>query len=121
MIGSSSTSGIQVSNLAALCAPPGQYQPAKMLAAGCLLSGIAGFFTIFVIGMIFEATDVRGNWSIKLALCLALASGIAVMTWAYRRAASFRKYNLEVWPGLEAEWRKRWICSRCHDQFVPPA
>lgn len=50
---------------------------------------------------------------------LLVVSAGAVWTIAGRRVRSDRKFNLEEWPRLQADWEKRWCCLRCGETFTP--
>ena len=118
MMASASTSGVQQTQLAALCSPPGRYQPMGVIMGGAVLSVIVAFVALFIAGVIGNAMGL-GSKFIPLLFLIFFAAGGGTMTWAIRRALKFHRYNRDELPPLLAAWQRKWVCHKCHHQFDP--
>jgi len=105
VVGGASTSTTAQSLVAKACAPPDKEPVAMLLVAGAVVAGIAAFIALGV-------TERYGPAKLWGGGILALA---ALAAWAGA------KHNREVWPVKHAEWRRRWLCHRCHEHFEPGA
>ncbi len=118
MMMSASTSGVQQTQLAALCAPPPRQHPMGVIMAGAVLSVVVGFVALFIAGVIGSVMKVPDKF-FPLLFVIFFAAGGATMTWAVRRALKFHQYNREELPPLLAAWQRKWVCHKCHHQFDP--
>ena len=115
---SSSTSGVQQTQLAAQCSPPPRQQPMGVIMAGTVLSVIVGVVAIFVAAVIGGMMGFGDKFNPLLVVIFFGASGW-MMTVTIRRALSFHRYNRDELPPLFAAWQRKWVCHKCHHQFDP--
>ncbi len=117
VLGSSSTSGVQQSELAKRAAPPGKKgigcgEIGAVLVAPPLL-GLLAVFLCFVIGW-----DSAADWvcpGVSGIGFVLLLTGLVV---AGREAA---RYNATEWPSLQSKWERSWYCHRCAQMFTVDA
>jgi hypothetical protein len=95
-----STTGVQQSNLAKLCAPPAKRGFGKAWA---------GIFIFYIVLCILTA----GVALIGLPLFILVVIGMGVAE------AKHAKWNTDEWPTLHAAWQRKWVCLRCHRQYEP--
>lgn len=114
VLGSSSTSGVQQSELAKRAAPPakkgiGCGEIGAVLVAPPLL-GLLAVFLCFVVGW-----DSAADWvcpGVSGIMFVLLLTGLVL---AGREAA---RYNATEWPPLQSKWERSWYCHRCAEVFV---
>lgn len=54
-----------------------------------------------------------------LFLIVPLLVGVPLALIGLRRwKSATRRYNEAVWPGLDAAWRKQWVCVTCGSIWV---
>ncbi len=119
MIGSSSTSGVQQTQMAAQCSPPAQHVPGQAIGIGIILSLAAGI-VLWVLCFGFTMGQfLKGTLGHVWGWLAFLGPGILLMKWQLGRARRMQKYNRDEWPTLHAAWQRKWICHKCHHQFDP--
>jgi len=96
VVGSSNTEGVQQTQLAAMAAPPARRNKAAAIWGG-LVAGIVLSIFLPPCGLPLAA--------------LTIVAGVIT-------SIQDSKFNREVWPGLHAEWERKWMCHRCGHVFL---
>ena len=123
VLGSSSTTGVQQTELARKTAPPDrrfEYGVGHLLL-GWLVSFVLAFivwlggdFALSLAGL-KEAGDPLP--SSVMWVCFGLIAILPLI--AYVNGRESKEWNRTEHPKLHQEWRNRWLCLRCGESFVP--
>ena len=120
MVGTASTKGVQMTNLAALCAPPAKPK-IKPSQVGGLLIGFGGLGVIGSgLGFIYWLAQVNDRGMkddiVMEGATIAVIGVVSLIVTAVSMSGPMKVANAEH-EQLLAAWRKRWVCHRCNHQW----
>jgi hypothetical protein len=111
VLASASTSGVQQTNLAKMCAPPEKESPVSAFFGGLVLGGIIAAIGAGIAGYFFDSATAAG-WTAAILFALFIAVAVAMTKEAMQK-------NRDVFPKVFELWQHRWVCLRCHHMFAP--
>lgn len=127
-VGSSSTSGVKQTQLAAQLAPPGRYRTVGFFLIFVFLAGpilgvvalVLTFVLCILLAVVFDMFhDSADGLVATISYSLAVLVMLAVQARTVWLTVKMYRFNRDEWPGLHAEWEKKWYCGRCGETFVP--
>lgn len=126
VLGGSSTSGIQQTEIAKKTAPPEERSVfgmgcflGSLLVVGPILALIAAYLGAVVGFVIFGE---RGGAALGPLVLLTAFGAYALACWkAWQKGKADKRWNAETLPRLREEWSRKWLCMRCGEPFMPDA
>lgn len=115
-VGSSTSIGVQQTQLAQQVAPPERTPTFKIVFFTPFVGVALGLVAWFIAGVALvasstKANDVPGYVLVGTFLLVQVLGGaLAVL--------SFR-HNRDRWPSQHAAWERQWLCLRCGQSFEP--
>lgn len=123
VLGRSSTSGVQQTELARKTAPPGQR---KIYGVGALvltlllspIIAVLPWMIVTFLSALILGTDIAERlspWIMGLSIAMVVAGAIGM----YSEGKKHRAWNETEYPHLHQEWSRKWLCLRCGEAFSP--